>query len=576
MDMFVHAHGQGKLDARFALLLGIALLALPVRSLAAEPKVVRGVVVDTDGRPVAGAEVFCGMGGIPWWEQRWESSAVRSDSDGRFRVSVPVDPHSPFVSWVKSVWAFQPGRRAAFMRMECGMNCPDDPEGPVRLVMGAPTGFHVRVLDASGKVVPGAKVAVSNLTRRRKEPAILLLEGKEDGETAENWYDAFHTPRALLERWGTTTDEQGIAAIPNVDFREAAAITVVSPQSGQQICWLPAKPGCRSTERTVRLRPTGRVRFQAVTVHGEVVSGVRVRLIAHEEARSELNAAKHDGVSIVFAAPVAVAEGTSDAQGCFEAPAVAEGDVSVVVIPPSRPTYLPCPTQESVLAECRAGKTSTIKVLFKPAVRVHGVVRMQATGKPVRDVWLQPNVIEGRPVRTDAEGKCELYHVSGVANLILSNPEHLAFSDCDAKLLRASRHVVIPDDVKDLELTPIELMKISGRVLNVKGKPIPEAAATSASCTYVEPTIDEGAIGLRSCGPSSIDYPVKADGSYSFWVPADSTCRLTFGANDYASGSTTDVDIPKIHNATMPDLVLCHPETGWLRRVFRDLGFFSE
>lgn len=106
-----------------------------------------GRVVDLHGRPVAGAEVW-GM------VLRDRAGATRTNADGRFRLS-PIGEDRPV-----SLWAEAPGfarQRREGLHVFAGR---DHEIGTLTLLPG--TRIRGRLVDAKGRPVPGARIAVKD------------------------------------------------------------------------------------------------------------------------------------------------------------------------------------------------------------------------------------------------------------------------------------------------------------------------------------------------------------------------------------------------------------------------------
>lgn len=129
-----------------------------VLTLRPAPGVVVGLVVDAEGRPVAGARVLLGttlsnggkhgrVAGQISGQDLWPSRFLRTDDDGRFRCE-----GMPAIRW--PLWVGAPGFAAAWREVEVRADAPT--EVTVRLTQGGTV--RGRITDASG--VPQAGVVV--------------------------------------------------------------------------------------------------------------------------------------------------------------------------------------------------------------------------------------------------------------------------------------------------------------------------------------------------------------------------------------------------------------------------------
>lgn len=135
-----------------------------------------GVVVDKDGAPVAGADVFL------YYERHDEglrnrlAGRVKTDAEGKFRFTKAVvwepivENRAPRYKMKYDVIARHPGRGAGF-----AVFTKTDPADNLKVALEKTKSFDITVQDAAGKPVEGARVWVSALTRRNR-PAGLLYE----------------------------------------------------------------------------------------------------------------------------------------------------------------------------------------------------------------------------------------------------------------------------------------------------------------------------------------------------------------------------------------------------------------
>src|SRR5262249_36282551 len=112
---------------------------------------ITGRVVDLEGRPIAGAEVW----GLAF---RDKAGTTRSGADGRFRLA-PLKEDKPV-----TVWADAPGfarQRHEAQRIGVHVFAGRDHEiGPIVLLPG--TRIRGRAVDARGRPVAGAKILVQD------------------------------------------------------------------------------------------------------------------------------------------------------------------------------------------------------------------------------------------------------------------------------------------------------------------------------------------------------------------------------------------------------------------------------
>lgn len=160
-----------------------------------------GRVVDLQGRPLAGAEVW----GV---EFRDEVGRVKADADGRFRLGPLKDAKAV------TVWAEADGlarERRADVRVFAG---EDHDIGPLPLAPG--TRMKGRVVDASGKPIAGAKVGMK-----------------------------LYTP--LLAEWTLESDAEGrFGSVPLPAGR--ARFLIASPGKVRSLLYRPSEPGAAESD----------------------------------------------------------------------------------------------------------------------------------------------------------------------------------------------------------------------------------------------------------------------------------------------------------------------------------------
>lgn len=338
-----------------------------------EPKpagLVSGVVVDSAGKPMEGADVWL-TGTGTFGEKTPVLSRTTTDAQGAFRVAIPPDPTGRRWSEALVVWAHRIGSAVAgrsFQRTK-----PPGPEG-VMFALGVPAEARFRVVDPDGHPVEGARLS----------PFIARLGGTRS---------LAMLPDALADRLAVASDAEGEATLLGFPKESVHFVRVASARFGRQrIMPKPAEAGII----TVALAPVG------------AVSG---RLIADDPGTDRPSSFVAMTVPMPGAEPrVGEVEFTVAAEGRFEIPAIAVGTLRIFA-PPSgagdRPRAL-------LLGDraVEAGKRIEVEVpLDGPGRRriVEGVVR-DGGGQPVAgaDVLQSGDGPRRTRTTTDAQGRFRL------------------------------------------------------------------------------------------------------------------------------------------------------------------------
>ena len=329
------------------------------------------------------------------------------------------------------------------------------------------------------------------------------------------------------------SDNNGIATITAVAPQGAVGIQVTSGDFGVQVFYARQKP---AEDLTINLAAMGRVRGRVVADKPEAARNVSV--VIHTQLR-------RSGLS-----GLAYAEAVSDDQGRFEV-SIAEGELNVRIVE-LKPSYLlPIDHRENQVLS--AGETAEVEVRIMPAVRVRGVVREKGTEKRVPAIGINYPRSAGTIdwAEPDASGRFEFYQTAGPAQYQVrcSEPDKIATWLC--------AHVaVIPPDVKDFELPPIELRHARFRVVDDAGKPVPGATVKNV---WYKPTIAGQPAPQDFTGTTGSAKPVSADadGRFAVWVEADATYCLSVQPEGMPPVETQWIDFGKT-GATM-DIVLRRP-----------------
>ncbi len=150
-----------------ALLLTLALATDLEPIVIQPPEPIHGLVVDEEGRPVEGVELFLaalpnnlGRSDQVWWRGR-------SDAEGRFLAdsSKAWADGILFITLTESIVAYRPGSKLASVPV--GTRSSRSANNPLRIVLRAAgaEGLPVRVIGPDGMPVAGARVGIQGAPR---------------------------------------------------------------------------------------------------------------------------------------------------------------------------------------------------------------------------------------------------------------------------------------------------------------------------------------------------------------------------------------------------------------------------
>jgi hypothetical protein len=121
--------------------------------------IISGVVVDSAGSPVAGAEV--------WWADQFVTDRPkaagpgRADAEGKFSIATPATTVGMPTTF--SLWAYAPGHRLGLLAIDTELPKPGE---PVRIEIGPPAKAVVRVEPPNPSATVKGKVEVFAVHRR--------------------------------------------------------------------------------------------------------------------------------------------------------------------------------------------------------------------------------------------------------------------------------------------------------------------------------------------------------------------------------------------------------------------------
>ncbi len=386
-------------------------------------------VVDPAGKPVGGVAVALATeGGAPLSEFRARMArpnpearvlaSGRTDRAGRAHLAAALGPTERPHPWESyAAWAYGPGVGLAARAIP--VQWPAD--GPtVRLVLRPEGGARVRLVDAAGEPVAGARVAPR------------LVRGSL-------------VPQAWADELAATTDAAGRAAFPLVRDADLDEVAALAPGLGLQRLAHPFG------QETLALAAAGRVEGRVVAADPDAARGCALTL--------------RSGAA---PGPVGVAEADADAEGRFAVPSLAEGALRLTITPRAGVAFLPGPGDPPAVA---AGRTTSWTVDLKPAARLRGVVRDRDGNAPIADAGIRLDWRAGAPLAwTDAEGRYTAFALAGsVSPYSQVAPPPFYFPEFFLTT------VPIPAGLAEFELKPLLLARggtLVGRVVDADGRPV--------------------------------------------------------------------------------------------------------
>ncbi|HEV3024298.1 MAG TPA: hypothetical protein VGX76_17605, partial [Pirellulales bacterium] len=482
------------------------------RQVKPQAKALQGVVVDETGQPLEGADVFF----LTFVTGKQVEVATQSDDEGRFGLAAP-DEVEGGTEWPAGVlWAIARGRRSTHQRLFWKPAEPH-PES-LRLVLPPPAETMVKVVGPDDQPLVGAQITVPTVS----DP---------DGSNAP-------VPKRVAELTTVTTDGAGMAMLTSIGPDEVSAVEVTTPELGVQTQYLQrSAPG---TERnvTIKLRRVGRIQGRIEAPDRALVEGVGVYVVSYPFEQPPPADFTLGSASVV-----------SDADGKFEVPALAEGKLMhIFASAPLDQAFLSVPPENVSLV---AGKTAELTIPLRPAVRVRGVVREKASGKPL--VGVAVGLLDGHGgsagVPTSVDGRFEFLHLPGQVRMYL-------FFGKPRELPGWFRQQILTLRVgeKELEFPAIELAVAQGRVVDGAGNAVAGARIAKAVYKHESPDsrTDEVPVMWNS---DPRELVTGADGRYRAWVDAGGTYRAEIKLDASVPQWTEWTDFRQVDPPEFPDVV---------------------
>jgi beta-lactamase regulating signal transducer with metallopeptidase domain len=430
-------------------LVAAAIAIAPARNQARaeeEPReAVTGSVETSDGKPVAGADVWL-VAHLLTENRAVTFGKDKTDKEGRFRLAVDGARLKTTRNLnFRALWAYKPGTQLATIASRDDQRpLGFDPVRPVRLALGEPTTASFRILDPANKPVAAASVT---------------LTGIDEGFTAP--------PADLVDRLAARTDQDGRAVLVGTPLSRVRGVRVQSEPFGTQNFY--AHLGFKADE-PLRLRAVVPVEGRVTADAPAAVRGLHLYLSASPEEARDMTKLISQGEALVV----------TDGRGRFRVPALTTGQVFAVLEVPEESFYR-APRIDNL--EISTAKPAEIVIPLKRMVRVQGVVREKGTGKPLPNIGvifgsneltaLLPTAV------TDQQGHYHAMAPPGPkAQLRVSGP-NTYFSPLQGFLSPSGGHELAIGPADGQTLAPVELdrgVTLRGIVVDAEDKPVAGAA----------------------------------------------------------------------------------------------------
>lgn len=395
-------------------------------------------ITDNDNRPISGADV--------WLFSRSLGDAVdlivhgKSDAQGVYQVEVPVgvleDPGVSYHTLCAHRDGFNLGLAA---RKNWGHSRPRQ----IRLTLQPVSDVDFTVLGPDRKAVSGA--------------SLTLHHAKIGGNVGE-------LPEPLERLFSTTTDTTGKATLRGVSGETVYNVRVESSAYGTQIVW--PEDGERATSaEPFQLRPVGIVTGGVTTDEGEALAGVKMHLRARSTEKPDEPHHYSATASVV-----------TDGEGRFRVPAIAAGELRVMLELPAEFPYGAFLPKDLLV---HSGRTTQADVTLKRAVHVTGLVRDYDSKQPIPGVAVSLSVNRQSRrslVRTDAQGRYAMFLLPGDGGLRFRPPNPYI------PPARMSHPVTVPPNVLEHEHPAVELVRgvtLTATAIDEANKPIEGVRVTA-------------------------------------------------------------------------------------------------
>ncbi len=445
-----------------ALVLGLAAADEP----AAKDQVLRGIVKDRDGKPVAAAKVWALSSRFLIGNDEYD--AEQTDAEGRFTLTIPARWQEGVLSSTRQelgILAYGEEHCVGGLAFYREATLPDK---PLEIVLPAAGTTPLQILSPDGMPLAGALVKPGSI--QCDTIYTTLTEGQAKQQARQWGIEARRTPwgqvaarfpvtvPAELEKiLSAKTDDQGRVTLKGVAPADLYGVAALTDSYGTQN-FNRVTPFVRDNPlESIRLLPLAELTGQLVG-KPEDVAGKTIRLLAYPGAPA--------GTKVYGNMQVTV---TTDAAGNFRT-SVMEGQVITLPDWDVKSPLRPAPPEQFM---AKVGGKNHLEIPLVPAVKVFGYVRDAATGKGIPGIRLGvASWVQGDPLVTDENGRYETMSAPGTTRALPAG---------GTDWIPANKTPTLTQEKisgKEYELKPILLHRavvLTGTVVDDGGNPVPDA-----------------------------------------------------------------------------------------------------
>jgi len=397
----------------------------------AQPRIVRGRVVDESGEPVAGAKL--------WLRLHYQPSRIvpaTTDDAGNFELTCLPEWISPRVSgssW--TVWAYAPGYSIQTQSVFEVLRGKSEEEYTIQLPPESNTSF--KILSPDGQPLAGVLVQPQNY------------------KTSAGGYDL--VPEEVQSAVSARTDENGMVTLPAIQSGPLFRVEMRSEEFGRQTIRVDNHQD--RADRSIRLRPIASIKGRIIGDDPEWIRDVKLTFATDNRGQGT--------------EPQGVAEVVTNDEGNFQVPIIASGGPlrTYVILDPTLPVR-PVLSENVFLS---AGETVELDIPLVAAPLVQGKVVAKSTGKPVANAEISlgyGGYHQSEQVTTDENGEYEGRILPGGVRVhIISLPD--GFVQLGAPWAKPYQ---VPDNVDEFALPTIEVVtshEITGQLVGANNQPLP-------------------------------------------------------------------------------------------------------
>ena len=451
-----------------------------------KPRPFAGVVLDSQGKALAGVEVWL----LHTLAAEGELFGhTRTDAAGAFRLEVPA-------RWVcggvlrqgLAVIAYQPQLGLTGVAYA---NISLPPKSGCKLVLAAGPGAELKFAKPDKTPAAEAKVKVTGLFLPSLRPDLGTPEeirgfaGHSSTLVVETpsgpglGRQEASLPAELRQKFQGTTKADGAITFVGLPLDLLGSFAIDAPGFGRQVGSL-NRQIAETTKgelfpRPIVLAPVGSVTGRLSAPDAAAPPGSRIIV----ESRKLMQA----GIRSAAFSLGGWAEARPDAEGRFTVPTIAADSLLVnVQLPPGSPYLV---AQSGAFPKLAPGQTCQIDIQLQPACRVTGVLRAKDTGKPLEGVAYRLAAEPwdaGPDGYTDTKGVYTGYALAGRLQRRFSNPVGYLPPD-----ISWNQDVAIAPGVKEMALPPLECdrpIDVRIGVVDQAGKPRARAVVRVTGTTF--------------------------------------------------------------------------------------------